>query len=136
MRYYLLTLRYLDIGDTASAEKTAKAGLAFARERIRGKRPSVWDYIGYERLKVSLLEARGQFVQAEPHIRAIVDYTRRVKSTHPLLYIHYHGMLAENLASQGRFIEAEIEIRKTLEEIIGFSGANAGATAEILSFGY
>jgi CHAT domain-containing protein len=134
VRYYLLTLRYLEIGDTASAEKTAKKGVAFSRARISGGKASVWDYIGRERLKISLLEARGQFSQAEPHIRAMVEYTRRVKSTHPLSYIHYHGMLAENLAYQGRFIEAEIEIRKTLEEVIGFSGANAGATAEILSY--
>ena len=136
IRYYALAWLYLEIGDLKAAEKIINQGISYCNEKIKPG-GSDWYLLWRELLRATLLEARGQFAEAESHRRAVVDYMRQLmKNSHPMVYIFHRGKLAKNLASQGLFIDAELEARKALEEVIGLSG-KAGLTAEMIeALGY
>jgi len=146
LKYWLLAEFYLDIGDFQTAEKFIKKGLQLCNQiananSIRGQggeRYKAYFKIDAARLNATLLEARGQYAEAEPHLRtALKKVEIRFKHRLPFVYIEARTHLANNLSSQGRFIDAELEARKALEAAIGLGGRGSGTTGEIIqSLGY
>jgi CHAT domain-containing protein len=146
LKYWLLAEFYLDIGDFQTAEKFIKKGIQICTQiandsQIRGSggiRYKDYFKIDEARLNATLLEARGQYAEAEPHIRTLLDKVEsRFKHRLPFVYIQARTWLAKNLASQGRFIDAELEARKAIEAAMGLGGKGSGTTGEIIqSLGY
>jgi CHAT domain-containing protein len=103
-----------------------------------GRRYKARFKIDEARLNATMLEARGQYAEAEPHLRFALNKSEiRYKHSFPLVPIQARRRLAKNLASQGRFIDAELEIRKALEAAIGLGGKGSTTTAELVqTLGY
>jgi CHAT domain-containing protein len=137
LKYWLLAVFYLDIGDFQTAEKLIKQGIEYcnkiATSSIHGERYKARFKIDEARLNGTLLEATGQYAEAEPHVRAEVVKTKMMfENRFPIVYIIALKRLVNNLSSQGRLIDAELEARKALEAAIGLGGKGSGTTGDIV----
>ena len=103
--YQNLAGLYFKVGDYKSGEEYTKKGIRYCNKLIREgyKRGPV---IGRDRLWHRLLEARGQFAEAEPYIRSQLKNMEKYGTMYdrPKNYIYGRSRLAQNLAKQGRLI--------------------------------
>lgn len=147
--YKGLARSYLIIGDFKAAKEATEAGIRLANKRIL--RGAKWGPVYHKHLmQAQLLEAKGQFADAEPHIRAMINMSykayeawknkdstgyqslRKWQDRSPRGYLKDREKLAKNLAKQGRLIEAELVARETLKEVIGYSGKDSGLSGDML----
>ena len=121
---------YLMVGDYKSGEEYTKKGIRYCNKSIRAGHKE-WPVLGRDKLWHRLLEAKGQFAEAEPYIRSQLKNMETYGTMYdrPKNYIYSRSRLAQNLAKQGRLIEAELEARKALKQALGFAGKESAITA-------
>lgn len=148
-KYKNLAHSYIVIGDFKAAEEATEAGIRLSNKKIVGG--AKWGPVYHKlRMQAQLLEAKGHFADAEPHIRSMINISyqayeswknkgsmgyvahRKWKDRSPRGYLKDREKLAGNLAKQGRLIEAELEARETLKEVIGYSGRQSGLSGDTL----
>ena len=115
---------------TKAGQEFTKKGIRYCNELIRkGKRGK--PEIDRDSMQIRLLEAKGQFAEAEPYRHSQLKYMEKYGTIYdrPKNYIYGRSRLAQNLAKQGRLIEAELEARKALEQALGFAGKESAITA-------
>ncbi len=128
--YHDLAGLYFSVGDYKSGEEYTKKGIRYCNEKIR-KGHKGWPVISRDRFRHRLLEAKGQFAEAEPYIRSQLKNMEKYGTMFdsPKGYIYSRSRLAQNLAKQGRLIEAELEARRALKQALGFAGKESAITA-------
>jgi CHAT domain-containing protein len=136
-RYYLLAWSYFATGDFTEGEKITNAGITFCNKKISNPRmPQKWKNrlsIDLDRLKANLLETKGQFREAEPYRRSVVEKMyKSMMEEYPRVYIGHRVYLAKNLARQGRLMESELEIREALKQSIAHGGKDSTLTGGII----
>ena len=149
--YKSLASSYIKIGDIKAAEEATEAGIRLCSKYIL--QGANWGPVNNKHLmQAQLLEAKGQFADAEPHIRSMINLAykanklfgnkgptgyqvhrfRRWRYRGSRTYLVDRAILARNLSNQGRLIEAELGARETLKEVIGYSGKGSGLTGDML----
>jgi len=124
---------YFQAGDYQTGQEYIKKGIRLCNKQIR-KGKGKWPVITKDSLQVRLLEAKGQFAEAEPYRRSILKNMEKYGTMYdsPKGYITHRSRLALNLAEQGRLIEAELEARKALKQALGFAGKESAIPARAI----
>lgn len=148
-KYKNLASSYIEIGDIKAAEEVTENGIRLSNTHILGGDKLVVVYKKHH-MQAQLLEAKGQFADAEPHIRSMINVSykayeiwgnkdptgyqdyRKWQYRSQRGYLKGREKLAINLANQGRLIEAELEARETLKQAIGYSGKESGLSGDML----
>jgi len=113
--YNMLVKLYTRIGDLKSAENYANQGISLCNRLRNQKGWGRWPDISADYMKGMILEARGEFSEAELYYRKVLKhFTASMRKTHLIAFIVYKIYLARNLINQDQLINAEVEIRETL----------------------
>ena len=121
--FYNLVSIYASIGDLDYAKKLKKEGIHFC-SRSNGVMPKIMS----ASMEAFVLEAQGQFVEAEKQWRNILSLAPSIKRRYPVHVIDNRTWLAANLIQQSRLVEAELEARRVVKEVIGLAGKDSEAT--------
>ena len=148
MSYLYLMEGYLLIGDFKAAKENMEKGLDFVTGKLTNPLHILIGMLNryWENYRAGMLEAKGMFVEAEPHRRASrmwgPNFLRDIQSggipgggdiTIQLQageVISDGLLLAKNLTQQGRLVEAEMVARDTLKDSIGLCGKNSAYTGK------
>jgi len=116
--YNMLVKLYTRIGDLESAEKFANQGISLCNRLRNQKGWGNWPVILAAYMKAMVLEAQGEFAEAEPYYRKVLqNWSRSMQNEHILGYAVHRVYLTRNLIRQDRLVEAEVEARETLKVI-------------------
>lgn len=136
---------YVSMGDTESALKVGKKGIALCEEyNMPTSRANPifikWREASKAAMEASILEARGKFAEAEQYRRSALDNAilsfpglAGEYATPSVFTIERHH-LAKNLLMQGRTVESEIETRRHLKENIEYFGRDSATTGSSIAF--
>ena len=138
----LLVNFYAFCGDLESAERRKDRAMNIMFKWPDTPGSNFWKQWHTAKMKAAILEARGQYEEAEPLRRRTLRLATapRIKSQYPKNTVVRRRFLAINLGAQGRLVEAEVEARQALLESISLLGSRSletrwsvGVLATILS---
>jgi len=126
MHHTLVNL-YAFVGALESAERTKERATNIMLQWRDTPGNTLWRQYHTAGMKAAILEARGQYEEAEPLRRTVLQLatTPRVKSKYPHNTMFQRRKLATNLRAQGRLVEAEVEARQALLESIRLFGSKS-----------
>jgi CHAT domain-containing protein len=115
---------YASAGDLENAERAKDRALAIMSD---WRNTNTWRRFHTAGVQAKILQARGQYEEAEPLMRRAVQLamTPTIKSGYPQALISSHSWLARNLMAQSSLVEAEVEARQALLDSIKFFGSRS-----------
>jgi tetratricopeptide (TPR) repeat protein len=117
---------YAIAGDLENAERAKDRALSIMFNWRDSPRSNTWRF-HTAGVQAKILQARGQYEEAEPLMRRAVQLamTPTIKSGYPQALISSHSWLARNLMAQSSLVEAEVEARQALLDSIKFFGSRS-----------
>jgi CHAT domain-containing protein/Flp pilus assembly protein TadD len=115
---------YATAGDLENAERAKDRALAIMSN---WRTTNTWKRFHTAGVQAKILQARGQYEEAEPLMRRAVQLamTPTIKSGYPQALISSRSWLARNLMAQSSLVEAEVEARQALLDSIKFFGSRS-----------
>jgi len=115
---------YASAGDLENAERAKDRALAIMSD---WRNTNTWKRFHTAGVQAKILQARGQYEEAEPLMRRAVQLamTPTIKSGYPQALISSRSWLARNLMAQSNLVEAEVEARQALLDSIKFFGSRS-----------
>ena len=118
---------YASAGDLENAERAKDRALSIMFNWRDSPRSNTWRRFHTAGVQAKILQARGQYEEAEPLMRRAVQLamTPTIKSGYPQALISSRSWLARNLMAQSSLVEAEVEARQALLDSIKFFGSRS-----------
>jgi CHAT domain-containing protein len=128
--YSNLVSFYARVGDIDSAVKVKNRGVVYCNQ-FRGRDWwNRWPDVHIARMEAFVLDAQGNFADAETYYRKTKTYvTPSMKTGWPMLSVINNIYLARNLKNQGRLLGAEVAAREALSEALEYEGSGSEIVA-------
>ena len=126
--YAQLVKLYARVGDLESAERYKIKGVYLCNQLKGRRRWGVWPELFAAQMSAYVLEAQGNFAEAEKHYRKIERIiSKSMREQYPVVPFVNRIYLARNLKRQGHLLEAELEARQALKDVVGYGGRESEA---------
>jgi CHAT domain-containing protein/tetratricopeptide (TPR) repeat protein len=128
--YMFLVEAYTLLGDLQTAETIKNIGVNFCHRSVEGIMKSILTDI----MRATVLEANGNFEEAEKHWRRRLKNAANIKTQFPKHLIVGRTQLANNLIKQNRLLEAERELRIATKAAIALFGKDSEGTGSRIQY--